>query len=726
MANQTYLATKTGRVADLISVLVLIVVGTIAYGNSFDVPFVFDDLRNITENSYVQVTQLDSRQLMNVATRSPSRRRPLSNISFALNYYVGGFNVWGYHFVNLCIHLFCGVLVYLLGLVTFERLPPQDHGPPETARSSSIPWVALAAALIFISHPIQTQAVTYVVQRMASLATLFYLAALLGFIYGRTAVTGWGRWSWWFGSSISWLVALGCKEIAATLPFAIMLYEWYFFQNLDRGWLKRCSIYLGSVFALVAIVVVASRGSNLLEWLDDRYSHREFTLGERLLTQFRVVLHYLSLVVWPLPSRFFLTHDIAISHSLFKPISTLFSLLAVSGLLAVAVLTTRRYRIVSFSILWCFLHLAIESTVIPLELVYEHRMYLPMVGISLMIAWGLFRRVPVGRGSVIAAVVLVLSLTVATHFRNSYWRNPSALWADIVAKYPEDARAHSNLGYTLVAQGQLAEGIEHYNRALELTPGILKTRNNLGEALVQQGKVAEAVKHFRWAVKIDPSLYMAHLNLGLIRASQGELDEAVQHYQRAIEAKPDYAEVHYNLALALTSQGNRPEAAEHYRLALKYKPLFADAHYNLGVLHASAGNVSNAIQQYRLATQVDPEYAPAHYNLGNALFKQGKPEDAIEHYRRALAIDPNLPQVHKNLATILAMRGQVAEAIEHYRQAISIDPDQADVHFNLALCLVSQKNRSEADEHFQTALNLAISQGDESMADAIRKRMRSP
>ncbi len=181
-------ATCTGRGLFLIAVPVLIAVGAIAYGNSFDVPFVFDDLHNIKDNSHMRVTELDRQQLLQVVREGPCRRRPLSKISFALYYYVDGYNVWGYHLVNLCVHLTCGVLVYLLCLTTLERvLPLQNHRSVERAQASSTPWIALAAALIFVSHPIQTQAVTYIVQRMASLATLFYLAALLFYVYGRTA-----------------------------------------------------------------------------------------------------------------------------------------------------------------------------------------------------------------------------------------------------------------------------------------------------------------------------------------------------------------------------------------------------------------------------------------------------------------------------------------------------------------------------------------------------------
>ena len=170
------------------------------------------------------------------------------------------------------------------------------------------------------------------------------------------------------------------------------------------------------------------------------YAQRNFTMGERILTEFRVVMMYFGQVLWPVPSRFSITHDIATSHSLFDPPTTFLSLLVLLGLLLAAVLTARRHRIVSFCILWVFLHLAVESSVVALELAYEHRMYLPLVGIAMLASWGLFTLLRDERWAIGATAALVLLLVVATHQRNIVWQDARTLWSDVAAKYPNDAR----------------------------------------------------------------------------------------------------------------------------------------------------------------------------------------------------------------------------------------------------------------------------------------------
>lgn len=725
LVKTSKLLTTTGQIPTLIALCALIGIGAIAYSNSFDVPFLFDDLHNIRDNSHVRITQLDGQQLQDVATRSPSRRRPLANISFALNYYVGGYDVWGYHFVNLCIHLACGVLVYMLGLVNFRQLLMFQQSRLQTqAADLPVSWAALTAALIFVSHPIQTQSVTYIVQRMTSLATMFYLAALLLYLYGRLSPANWQRWTFWAASLVMWFTSMGCKEIGAVLPLTILLYEWYFFQDLDLGWLKRCSVYVGSIAASLVIVALYYQAA-IANWLERLYSIRDFTLTERLLTQPRVILHYLSLVLWPLPSRFSLTHDIAISHSLFDPLTTLVSILVLCGLLAIAVFTARRYSMLSFAIMWCFLHLVMESSVIPLELVYEHRMYLPMVGISLLGAWAVFEILPQTRWSKSAIVVLVVALTMATHVRNEVWRDPETFWKDVVAKYPNDTRAYGSVASILIGQGDLDAGIDYYKRALELKPDDAKVLNNLGQALVQQGKLADAIEYFQRAVQSDPDYYRAQNNLGYIRASQGDFAEAERHYRRALQTKPDYAETLYNLGALLNSRGKRAEARKQFELALKFKHHYAEAHYNLGVLLTEEGNVGEANQHYQQAIEDNPNYAPAYNNLGNALARAKRFDEAIEKYRRALAIDPKLSRTHTSLATLLAMQGQLVEAVQHYKEALAIRPDLLDAHLNLAICLESQGNREEALTHCRAALNLAIAQGDNPMAEAARKHLQS-
>ena len=719
-------AANANRVSLLVALPLLFVVGTFAYSNSFDVPFLFDDFHNIRNNSHIRVTQLDSQYLYEVVRQSPSRRRPVSNLSFALNYYFGEYQVWGFHAVNLGIHLICGILVFLLARITLELAWPsgEQHANDEQ-RLIAASWIALVAALIFLSHPLQTQAVTYIVQRMTSLATLGELTGLLCYIQGRISPPSRRRWLWWTAAFISWLVALGCKEIAIALPFAVLLYEWFFFQNLNRDWLKRCAIYLGATLAVVAVGIVAVRGSGAFQWLNDGYQHRDFTMLERVMTQGRVVIHYLSLFIWPAPSRLSLTHDFSVSRSLLDPITTLLSFCVLLALLVVAVMTARRFRIVSFAIFWFFLHLALESSILPLELVHEHRMYLPMVGLSLLAAWCLGRLLSQPRVLAIVAVVLVCALTMATYLRNEAWRDPPRFWRGVVTMYPKDARAHSNLASALLGRKNFEEAIKHFEYALVLQPEFPLVHYNLAKALARQGNIDEAEAHYRSAVASKPRFYLAQNELGFLLASQGKTVEAIDHYRLALHSNPSFAGAHRNLARALASQGKHVEAIKHLEQALLFEPNHGATHFELGVLLSSTSNLSGAIQQYRRTLELEPTHAAAHNNLGNALLRQKCHAEAVKHFRQAVIINPRLGKTHQILATVLAMQGQVTEAIAHYQQALAVGPESSEIHFNLALCLESQGEQSAAREHLQTALQMAQEQDDKAMAKAIRDKIDS-
>lgn len=596
----------------------LTAVCALGYSNSLTVPFVFDDFANVRDNPNLRIQEVGWENLWNAAQEGPSARRPVAKLSFALNYYFGHDNVRGYHVVNLAIHIGCSILVYLLGREVLSR-----------------PWPALAAALIFASHPLQTQAVTYIVQRMTCLATLFYLAALLCYVRGRVA-TQRRRWRYWGGTTMCGLLAFGSKEIAGTLPLAILLYEWYFFQNLDRVWLKRVSRYVVPAFALLVAIVLLS--PSIRTELFGGYAVREFTMWERLLTEPRVVAFYLSLVIWPMPSRLSITHDIAISHGLIDPPTTILSILAIVGLLVVAWKAARRVPIVSFCVLWVLLHLAIESTVIPLELVYEHRMYLPLAGASWLAAWALFAMIPKVQQAMLVTAGIVVLLVAATYARNRVWQDGPTLWADVVAKYPLDARAYNNLGSALASQGRHDEAIKHHRRALELKPGFADAHNNLGIAAASREDLDAAIEHYRQALASDPEYATARNNLGNALAAQGDLDAAVEQYYLALQSEPNYADAHYNLGVAMAAQGDVVEAAEHYRAALRLNPRYYQAANNLGALLAGEGKLEEAVEQFRLALRLEPEYIDALSNLGSVLAWQEKYSEAREHLSLALEL----------------------------------------------------------------------------------------
>ena len=516
-----------------------------AYSNSLHGPFVFDDNSNIVDNLDLRWTSLSWSQLVHMNLERHRASRLVAYVSFALNYFFGEYNVWGYHAVNIGIHLLNGLLVYMLVLATIERVPPRENRQP--SRSVSY-WIAASAALIFVSHPIQTQAVTYVVQRMTTLCVLFVLAALLLYINARTAKSQRRCWALWTGSFVCWLLALGCKQIAATLPLAILLYEWYFFRDLSVAWVKKNATAGLLALVLSGVVAWAYLGNQPLDRVLVGYAQRDFTPTERLLTQPRVVMFYISELVFPNPSRLNLTHHVIPSQSLVVPITTWLAMAGVVMLLGLAVHLARRNRVVSFGLLWIFLHLAIESSVLPLEMVFEHRLYLPMIGFALVSAWLLYALAgmrtwwPV---AVVAAICLLLSL--GTYRRNRVWMDAVTLWSDAVSKSPLHARARNNLGLLLQGSERWEEAGAHYREALRIKPHYTGAHINLGIVLQRLGRLEEAVTHFQNALRIDPNHVKAHSAWGATLAKYGRFEEAVTHYQEALRIKPDFAAAHNNL-----------------------------------------------------------------------------------------------------------------------------------------------------------------------------------
>ena len=359
----------------LIAIALIAGVALVAYSNTFHVPFHFDDRPNIVENPNIHITVLTwdrlERLIKNTYTVSI---RVFSYFTLALNYYFGGFNVFGYHLVNFFIHIASGIFLYWFLLLTFNLPSLREKYGPISYR------VALFSSLIFIAHPIQTQSVTYIVQRMASMAGMFYLLSLVLYIKGRLS-TGWPRGFYFGGMVSSYLLGVFSKENVAILPLFIALYEFYFFQNFDlspRG--KRILFALIGSLLVLGAFAFALWGKRYIDVTIEGFQDRPFTMLERVLTQSRVVLYYLTLLVFPHPSRLNLDYDFPISKTLLDPPTTLISILIIAGLIGYSIWTAKKRPVLSFCILWYFGNLVIESSIFPLEMVYEHRLYLPVVG----------------------------------------------------------------------------------------------------------------------------------------------------------------------------------------------------------------------------------------------------------------------------------------------------------------------------------------------------------
>jgi hypothetical protein len=519
--------------------------GLLAYGNSLQGAFVFDDVQQIQDN-------LSIRDLGEYLLGSPGHLAPANRfvayLSFALNYRFGGLAVQGFHLVNLLVHLTNALLVFGLVLLAFRT--PRLRESRLAGRASV---VAFAAAALFVTHPIQTQAVAYIVQRITSLATLFYLSAVLLYLSSRLAPAG-GRRRWRYALALlSALMAMRTKEIAFTLPFALLLVEWAFFgRPASRQWIGLAP------FGAVALVIPLSLlrlDQPMGQVLSDASTvTRVQDTGSRLdylRTQVAVLSTYMRLLLWPAGQN--IDHDFPVLRSFLSP-RVAWGLLVHVSLLTIAVVAWRRssprasrpvdpaWRLVSVGVLLFFLAHGVESSVIPIvDVIFEHRVYLPSVGFFMAVAaagtlllrrWRPERFAPWVVGGAAAVALLLAGATLG---RNRVWRSDLALWTDSASKSPNKARPWFNLGTALAELGREQEAVEPMRRAVQLDPGWAKARTQLGGLLILTGRPAEAEPELREALRLKPGETATMFNLAEALWRTGRRKEAVGFYREYLD-----------------------------------------------------------------------------------------------------------------------------------------------------------------------------------------------
>lgn len=593
----------------------------LAYSNTLHVPFHLDDAPNILEKFYVR----DLRSFF-----FPSGGRPfvpdsafslrkIGYFTFALNYWLDGDRVSGYHAVNILIHCINALLVYWLVALSF-RTPVVGN----TALRKSSGMIALFSALLFASHPVQTQAVTYVVQRFASLATLFYLLSLATYIKSRLVYTSSASWRralpWYSCSFLSAILAMYTKEIAFTLPLAVVLYEFLFFKG---GAKKRFLIvvpYLLTMGIIPLELLGAPRGIG--ELLGDvkvvTRAASPLSRMEYLATELRVIVTYTRLLLFPIHQN--LDYDYPVFRSFIDgEILLSFTFLAVLAGLGVY-LAHRDRRLssgttmISFGIFLFFVALSVESSIIPItEVINEHRLYLASGGAFIALSSSFFliaqktRNDFAVRACVLILAVAVLFLSGLTYERNKVWQSGVTLWGDVVQKSPGKARGHLNLGVELRAIGKVREAIEQYKLAIRLKPDYAEAYNNLGVAYKELGRMDEAMEQYKSAIRLQPEFAEAYNNLGIVYWETGSAEDAIQQYRKAISLDGGLANAHTNLGVVYWKLGWIHQAIEQYQIAIEVRPDLADAFNNLGVIYASLGWLDKAIENFDLAVKKNPD-----------------------------------------------------------------------------------------------------------------------
>lgn len=611
---------------DLLMLIGIVTLGAVLYAQTLTVPMYLDDSAQIIYNS-------DVLNLTSALDYLFTSARGLITLTFALNYYFGGAEVAGYHLVNIVIHLITACLVYLL----LKRVFPTRL------------LLACGGALLFVAHPLQTQAVTYIVQRATCLAGLFFFLALYLYVRAREAEDKEkvSHWVYYVTALICGAVAVLVKQNTAVLPVALILFDRYFLPPGRLSSWRRLLLYV----APFALAPLWSGVSSLLvpflspEGIDNVGSVAKLVHLEHLsplnylVTEFSVIWLYLRLLFLPYGQA--LDYDLPIVASLWSWGSAI-ALFGIVVLLAAAFRWRDKWPVISAGILWFFLGLAVESTIIPLDPVFEHRLYIPMFGFALVVM-GMCCYLS-RRGAITVIVLITSALSVLTWQRNALWNDPLAFQEENLRQAPRNERVHLTLGNIYLKEGRLADAERSYQQALAINPAYVDVYVSFSKVYTTQYKYREAVDLLKEGLRRTPQDYRLYNNLAFCYTALGDYREAAAVLQQALRLQPESPELHFNLGVAYQRQGLLEQAIPEFRRAIS------------------------------LRFDVPMSY---YFNLGMALLSHGAAGEALPVFQVCYRQNPNNPNVLYNLVIVYRELGDLASASRFTEQLQRINPGMA-------------------------------------------------
>lgn len=609
---------------------------------------------------------------------------PLNWVTYGLDYILWGMNPRGYHFTSLLVHAANALLFYFLSLRLLRLgLEGSDCTLPELP----IRLAAAFSALFFSLHPLQAEVVAWTIGREVAIAGFFFILTLLCYLKAaENESAGLSRRRWMVGAWILYAMSLLGKEMALTLPFALLVLDIYPLRRLGGGhgrwfgpgvrqvWWEKVPFLLLALAAGIRATLEKEQEGSLYPMTDYGF-----------LPRFAQVLYSLAFYPWKTLVPLGLSPLYPVQpFTGFWNTPTLLSGAFVFLLTAVLFFFRRRWP--AGLAIWIFYGVLLipVSGVVAFGpyAVADRFSYLPCLGWAILAGAGFFycwrawSKGRLGLGTLVLtptlAVLLLLALGVLTWQQTQIWHDSERLWQHALAVDERSSFAHNNLGLALAERGAFAEAIKHIRRAVEIDPRFVEAHANLGNFLAHGGSSEEAISHLRQALKIDPAFANAHNTLGNILVDRGETDQAIEHFRKALDANPKSAMTYYNLGRALARRGDAPGAIENYRKALELNPDDPDVHNNLGLVFQSQRKFPEAVEQFQNALRADPRYAKAYFNLGRILAGQQKFSEAVENFRRALQIQPGAPEIHEQLARALAQQGKKELALEHYQEALRL------------------------------------------------------
>lgn len=632
------------------------------YSNSFNASWQLDDRPNIIDNRRLHIDNLMPSTLWNTFSAKPgeygSLYRPIANLSFALNWYLGKDNPIGYHVANFSIHLATTIILYATFLLLFSTPATMGRFGINDSR-----FIAALGAALWAINPIHTQAVTYIVQRMAILAALFYILGIFLYLKGRLIQERSGKIIFFTGCLLSYLLAVGSKENAIMLPVSLLLTELVFFRDTHRAHHGKTNILWAgaAIFLFICFAIMTLVKFDGLDFLLNGYQNRPFSMPERLMTEARIVIWYIGLIFYPSPHRLSVAHDVTLSTSLASPWTTLPAMLTIAALVVLALWRIKKNAFLSFGILFFLINHIVESSILPLELIFEHRNYLPSMflflpvaaGIQLLLEHETLKSRTAYHLMVAFVPLLLIALSWSTYYRNAVWQTEKTLWEDAMAKAPKNARPLTTLADVLAAGNNpptidLDRALGFYFKSLQLD----KARNdiepmimgNMADLYVKKQELSTAIQLYQKTIERYPNYARARYNLSVLLGTTGQLDAANREIDRILNAgymKEDY----YNLKGTILMWEQQPEAAlVQFKKALRLTENKAKPFIGIGSALCDMGYHRQAEWFLRLAHKAQPDAIVTLLLLIENALNADNPVEA-EQWTQRLLNEHSLPTI---------------------------------------------------------------------------------
>lgn len=626
------------------AIILIAIIGIIAYANSFQNTFQFDDGYHIIDGTKIK-------SMSNVLKASHWKavgNRPLAFFTLAVDYKLaekdpaGIPSVTGFHVTNLIFHILAGFMAFLLAL---EIMSLSVFKKNKIISEYGV-LIAFFTAAIFVAHPIQTQAVTYIIQRMAVMAGFFYLASVLLYVKGRKAHLelkqdkAWKPFAFYAAAFFAGFLGFLSKQNAITFPVAFILTEILFIRNDQEKIDRKFLTVLSSAVALIIVMGI------LITGLPSEYD--KISRTEYLLTQFRVIIKYWQLLFLPVNQH--LDYYWRVSTTLGGiELASLAGILLTLGL--GVWLFMKKWFVASFAIFWFYLTLSLESSIIPIrDVIFEHRLYLAVFGFGFTISYLAFYFLSKRKAIYPIFVLSLLSVIYigASLNRNSVWKNPYTLWTDSVKKSPKRERAWYWLATYYMGEKDMENAMKCYNTSIECNPSFPLAYNGRANLKKETNDLKGAISDYDMAIKLDPKYVTAFYNRGITYSSLDKLKNAIADYDMSIKLGNKTSAVYYNRANAKRRDKNYKSALDDYNTSIKIDPKSPLCYFNRGLTRAAMQNHEDAIKDIDIAIKMDPNNHLFYNGKGVSLIALKKYQDAINNFNLCLKYNPNFGQAYYN------------------------------------------------------------------------------